>query len=85
VRHFDLCSRLMDAQKLFSGVTFTAKMVEPKVVMNSNYKFQKIFGDGDFIAAGQLVIPPGEQKPAKFAKDNTYVRVSLKRDTPWLT
>jgi len=38
-----------------------------------NFAFQKIFGDGDFIAAGQLIIPVGSEKPSKGTKDNTYV------------
>jgi hypothetical protein len=66
----DLCLFIFGA-----GVAFTSKMVNPKVAINSKYMFQKIFGDGDFIAAGQLIIPPGEKKPAKPTKDNTYVRV----------
>ena len=41
-----------------------------------NWSFDKIFGDDDFIAAGQLIIPPRGRKPSKAAKDNTYVRFS---------
>ena len=62
-----------------AGVAFTSRMLNPKVAANSNYMFQKVFGDNDFIAAGQILIPPGEQKPAKPAKDNTYVRITLFR------
>ncbi|KAJ7823590.1 hypothetical protein B0H14DRAFT_2826110, partial [Mycena olivaceomarginata] len=35
------------------------------------WSFEKIFGDGDFMAAGQLVIPVGKRKPGKGTKDNT--------------
>ena len=42
--------------------------------MNANFSFQKIFGDGDFLAAGQLIIPPDSTKPTKGTKDNTFVR-----------
>lgn len=56
------------------GIAFTSKMVNPRVAANSTWMFQKIFGDEDFIAAGQLVIPPKERKPSKMTKDNTYVR-----------
>jgi hypothetical protein len=58
-----------------SGVAFTSKMVTPKAAANNDWFFQKVFGDGDFIAAGQLVIPPKGRKPSKGTKDNTYVSV----------
>ncbi|KAJ7785791.1 Mif2/CENP-C like-domain-containing protein, partial [Mycena metata] len=58
-------------------VAFTAKMFDPKSAKVSGpddaWSFEKIFGDGDFMAAGQLVIPPGKRKPAKGTKDNTYI------------
>lgn len=48
-------------------------MVNPKPAANNDWSFQKVFGDGDFIAAGQLIIPPHGRKPSKGTKDNTYV------------
>ncbi|KAF8136651.1 Mif2/CENP-C like-domain-containing protein [Boletus edulis] len=54
-------------------VAFLAKMIDPKAAANSNWFFQKIFGEGEFIAAGQMHIPPKSQKPSKSTKDNTYV------------
>ena len=48
-------------------------MVQPREAANSSWLFDKIFGDDDFIAAGQLIIPPKGRKPSKAAKDNTYV------------
>ncbi|KDR73744.1 hypothetical protein GALMADRAFT_251561 [Galerina marginata CBS 339.88] len=54
-------------------IAWTAKMVEPKLAADRNWSFDKIFGDDDFIAAGQLIIPPRGRKPSKAAKDNTYV------------
>lgn len=48
-------------------------MVEPKMAADLNWSFDKIFGDDEFLAAGQLVIPPKGRKPTKAAKDNTYV------------
>ncbi|KIJ69215.1 hypothetical protein HYDPIDRAFT_80510 [Hydnomerulius pinastri MD-312] len=54
-------------------VTFLAKMIEPKPAANSNWFFQKFFGEGDYIAAGQMRIPPRGSKPSKSTKDNTYV------------
>lgn len=49
-------------------------MVQPKAAANNDWFFQKVFGDGEFIAAGQLIIPPKGRKPSKGSKDNTYVR-----------
>ena len=52
-------------------------MVKPREAANNNWFFDKIFGDDDFIAAGQLVIPPKGLKPSKAAKDNTYVKFAI--------
>ncbi|KAJ7102397.1 Mif2/CENP-C like-domain-containing protein [Mycena belliarum] len=54
-------------------VAFTAKMFKPTAAAGGAWFFEKIFGDGDFMAAGQLVIPPQGQKPPKGTKDNTYI------------
>ena len=56
-----------------SGIAFTAKMLTPKPAANADFFFQKIFGDGNFMAAGQLVIPPNGSKPTKSTKDNSFV------------
>ena len=52
-------------------------MVQPREAANNSWMFDKIFGDDDFIAAGQLVIPPKGLKPSKAAKDNTYVKFAI--------
>jgi len=62
-----------NGEEVKKRVAFTAKMVIPRPAANNDFHFQKIFGDGDFIAAGQLVIPPNKQKPTKHTKDNTFV------------
>ncbi|KAJ7770942.1 Mif2/CENP-C like-domain-containing protein [Mycena maculata] len=54
-------------------VAFTARMFKPAPVAGGQWFFEKIFGDGDFMAAGQLVIPAQGRKPAKGTKDNTYI------------
>ncbi|KZT55090.1 hypothetical protein CALCODRAFT_361381 [Calocera cornea HHB12733] len=54
-------------------IAFTESMIEPREAANARFKFQKIFGDGEFLAAGMLSIPIGETKPAKSSKDNSYV------------
>lgn len=48
-------------------------MLTPKPAANADFFFQKIFGDGNFMAAGQLVIPPNGSKPTKSTKDNSFV------------
>ena len=58
-----------------SGVAFTAKMVSPKAAAQGAFYFQKIFGDGDYLASGILMIPPNSTKPTKSTKDNTFVRI----------
>ncbi|KAJ6501590.1 Mif2/CENP-C like-domain-containing protein [Mycena vitilis] len=58
-------------------VAFTSKMFDPRPAKvagaDDAWSFEKIFGDGDFMAAGQLVIPARKRKPAKGTKDNTYI------------
>ncbi|KAG2103947.1 Mif2/CENP-C like-domain-containing protein [Suillus cothurnatus] len=54
-------------------VVYTAKKIDPKPAAGGGWFFQKIFGEGDFIAAGVLLIPPQGRKPSKGTKDNTYV------------
>ncbi|KAJ7193796.1 Mif2/CENP-C like-domain-containing protein [Mycena pura] len=54
-------------------IAFTAKMFKPTAAANNAWFFQKIFGDGDFIAAGQILIPPRGRKPSKPSKDNTFI------------
>ncbi|KAJ7848539.1 Mif2/CENP-C like-domain-containing protein, partial [Mycena leptocephala] len=55
------------------GIAFMAKMFNALPAANNSWFFQKIFNEGHFIAAGQLLIPPKGHKPSKPAKDNTYI------------
>lgn len=57
------------------GLAWTSRMVNPRAAANNDFFFQKIFGDGEYIAAGQLMIPPQGHKPSKMTKDNTYVHI----------
>ncbi|EJD02264.1 uncharacterized protein FOMMEDRAFT_86864 [Fomitiporia mediterranea MF3/22] len=54
-------------------LVFTAKMITPEPAMNNEFLYQKIFGDGDFIAAGELIVPVNGRKPSKASRDNTYI------------
>lgn len=48
-------------------------MVDPRPAVNQEFSFQKIFGDGNYMAAGQLIIPPDGEKPSKNTSDNSFV------------
>ncbi|KAJ6570656.1 Mif2/CENP-C like-domain-containing protein, partial [Mycena sp. CBHHK59/15] len=54
-------------------IAFTPNMFKPLPANNNEWLFQKIFGDRDYIAAGQILIPPKGCKPRKSAKDNTLI------------
>lgn len=56
-----------------TGVAMPYARLEPKQVVGSNFKYQKVFGEDNFVAAGVVFIPPGGEKPAKPSKDNCYV------------
>ncbi|KAH7929654.1 hypothetical protein BV22DRAFT_1002305 [Leucogyrophana mollusca] len=63
----------LSGEEVKRRVAFTAKLVQPRPAGNNDWRFQKVFGDGTFVAAGQLKIPPKAMKPTKSTKDNTYV------------
>ncbi|KAJ7124803.1 Mif2/CENP-C like-domain-containing protein [Mycena crocata] len=67
-----------NGQAVNRRVAFTSKMFKPVTANpnapdNDKWLFEKIFGDGDFLAAGQLIIPVNGRKPSKATKDNTYI------------
>ncbi|TBU35568.1 Mif2/CENP-C like-domain-containing protein [Dichomitus squalens] len=62
-----------DGKEVERRVAFTAKMITPKAAAQGAFYFQKIFGDGDYLASGVLYIPPNSTKPTKSTKDNTFV------------
>jgi hypothetical protein len=51
------------------AIAFTGKMM----AVDNGLLLQRVFKDEDFVAAGQLMIPPGGKKPSEGTKDNTYV------------
>jgi centromere protein C len=59
------------------GIAFTEAMLALKSAENDSFAFQKVFNDGEFLAAGILEIPAGGAKPSRSTRDNTYVRVVL--------
>jgi hypothetical protein len=58
--------------------------VNHRPAANNDFFFTKVFGDGEYIAAGQLRIPPKMNKPSKMTKDNTYVRLLSSFLVTWL-
>ncbi|KAG7448335.1 uncharacterized protein BT62DRAFT_930421 [Guyanagaster necrorhizus] len=62
-----------DGQPRLRRIACTARMVNVQQAGNSNWFFEKIFGDGNFMAAGQMLIPPRSRKDSKRSKDNTYI------------
>jgi len=54
-------------------LAFPGRLVVHRPAANNDFFFTKVFGDGEYIAAGQLKIPPHKHKPSKMTKDNTYV------------
>ncbi|KAG8940715.1 hypothetical protein FRC04_005070 [Tulasnella sp. 424] len=83
-----LVGNLIGVFSSFAVIAQTASMLNPEKPPNATFAFQKVFADGDFAAAGVLVISVGGTKPSKSARDNTYVRsgiTSLRCETPGLT
>ncbi|CAD6884337.1 unnamed protein product [Tilletia laevis] len=46
--------------------------VKTRKVFNSDFKFEKVFGVDDFMAAGVIEVPVGGSKPVKPSKTNSY-------------
>jgi len=59
------------------GIAFPKSLLEPKNVLGGEFKYQKVFGEDQFIAAGVVFIPVGGSKPGKYSKDNSYVSKPL--------
>ncbi|KAI0053927.1 hypothetical protein FA95DRAFT_1551703 [Auriscalpium vulgare] len=60
-------------QEVARRLVFPARHVKHRPAANNSFFFTKVFGDGEYVASGQLLIPPGGHKPSKMTKDNTYV------------
>lgn len=54
-----------------------ADAIRPRPAFNQRFAYEKLFGVGDFMAAGVLVIPVDGDKPTKPSKDNSYAFVVL--------
>ena len=58
-------------------VAFTTRMSRDVPAKKADYSYQKIFSEGDNVAAGHIQLEPGAEKPNKSSKDNSYVGCSL--------
>ena len=58
-------------------VAFTTRMSRDVPAKKADYSYQKIFSEGDNVAAGHIQLEPGAEKPNKSSKDNAYVRFTF--------
>ncbi|WVF65985.1 hypothetical protein IAT40_000723 [Kwoniella sp. CBS 6097] len=61
------------ANEVHRRVACAKAMLEPRPVSKGAYQYQKVFGEGQFMAAGVVYIPVGSSKATKPSKDNAYV------------
>ncbi|KAJ3185765.1 hypothetical protein HDU85_001124 [Gaertneriomyces sp. JEL0708] len=54
-------------------VVATPDMLNPKTIGAGNYKFEKVFSEGEFIASGILVMPKGSEKPNKNSNTSAMI------------
>ncbi|KAG8797346.1 hypothetical protein FRC16_009000 [Serendipita sp. 398] len=54
-------------------IVYTANQVEPQWTDKREFRYQRLFTEEKFVAAGEVIIPPHGTKPKKSAKDNTYI------------
>ena len=66
------CTQL-SLTRVLTGLALPSKLIKPQPSASKEFQYQKIFGDGDFIAAGYIILPVGGKKPSKGSKDNAYV------------
>jgi centromere protein C len=55
-------------------IAFTTRMSRETPAKKADYSYQRIFSEGDNMAAGHIQLEPGAEKPNKSSKDNSYVR-----------
>ena len=58
-------------------IVVTPDMLNPRTVGAGDYRFQKVFSEGDFLASGVLVLPKGAKKPSKNSHQSAMIFVVL--------
>ncbi|OCF36328.1 hypothetical protein I316_02203 [Kwoniella heveanensis BCC8398] len=59
--------------EVYRRIACIKAQLEPRAVSKGAYQYQKVFGEGQFMAAGVVYIPIGSSKATKPSKDNAYV------------
>ncbi|KAF9646077.1 hypothetical protein BDM02DRAFT_3100458 [Thelephora ganbajun] len=54
-------------------IAFTTRMSRETPAKKADYSYQRIFSEGDSVAAGHIQLEPGAEKPNKSSKDNSYI------------
>jgi centromere protein C len=54
-------------------IVVTPEMLDPRTVGAGDYRFQKVFSEGDFLASGVLYLPKGAHKPNKNSNASAMV------------
>ncbi|KAF7778435.1 hypothetical protein Agabi119p4_2780 [Agaricus bisporus var. burnettii] len=54
-------------------LVWTEKRLTFQHANEGEWSYERIFGDSEFLAAGQILIPPDCRKPSKGTNDNTYI------------
>jgi centromere protein C len=72
------------AEEVRRRIVFTTRMSRETPAKKADYSYQKIFSDGENIAAGHIQLEPGAEKPNKSSKDNSYVCCILYFRFTWL-
>ena len=65
-------------QEVRRRIAFTTRMSREVSAKKADYSYQKIFSEGDNVAAGHIQLEPGAEKPNKSSKDNSYVCSSIR-------
>ena len=60
-------------QEVKRRIAFTTQMSRETPAKKADYSYQRIFSEGDNMAAGNIQLEPGAEKPNKSSKDNSYV------------
>ncbi|KAH6571257.1 hypothetical protein BASA60_007265 [Batrachochytrium salamandrivorans] len=58
-------------------IVVTPGMISPRTVGAGDYRFQKVFSEGDFLASGVLALPRGANKPSKNSHESAMIFVVL--------
>ncbi|KAJ3298535.1 hypothetical protein HK104_010590 [Borealophlyctis nickersoniae] len=55
----------------------TERSIDPRTMGHGDYRFEKIFSEGNFVAAGVLLLPKGSEKPNKNSLASAMIFVIL--------